>query len=60
MADPDFDRLADVCLSRAYDARGDGHGIVVEALRQVWNARGAADIEAVYATAAIAIKALDR
>jgi hypothetical protein len=47
MADPDFDRLADVCLSRVYDARGDGllaeHGHVVEALRQVWNARGAAD-----------------
>jgi hypothetical protein len=72
MADPDFDRLADVCLSRVYDARGDGllaeHGHVVEALRQVWNARGDADLEQLQQVATYApfdavtriIKAVDR
>lgn len=44
---PDFDRLADVCLARVYEVRSKGliaeHSVVAEQLRQVWNARGAAD-----------------
>jgi hypothetical protein len=45
---PDFDRLADVCLARVHEVRNKGliaeHSVVVEQLRQIWNARGAADI----------------
>ena len=45
---PDFNRLADVCLSRVYEVRAKGliaeHDVVAEQLRQVWNARGAADV----------------
>ena len=48
---PDFDRIADVCLARVYEVRHKGliaeHSVVVEQLRQVWNARGAADITAI-------------
>lgn len=48
---PDFDRIADVCLARVYEVRKKGliaeHSVVAEQLRQVWNARGAADISKV-------------
>lgn len=67
---PDFDRLADVCLARVYEVRDKGliaeHGVVVEQLRQVWNARGAADCakaEATIGSAVVltsAIRSLDR
>ncbi len=44
---PDFNRIADVCLARVYEVREKGliaeHSVVVEQLRQIWNARGAAD-----------------
>ena len=45
---PDLDRIADVCLARVYEVRKKGliaeHSVIVEQLRQIWNARGAADI----------------
>lgn len=75
MSEPDFDRIADRCLARVYEARHAGllveHGVVVDELRRVWNARGAADVEAAetcepsdsevptYWDAVEAIKALD-
>jgi hypothetical protein len=50
---PDFDRMADVCLARVYEVRSKGliaeHDVVVEQLRQVWNARGAADVAMIHA-----------
>jgi hypothetical protein len=62
---PDFERIAQKIL---YDSDGEpGGSRIAEQLRQVWNARGAADVDAVdavahtnYEAVANAIRAFDR
>jgi hypothetical protein len=52
MPEPDFDQIAGMIVDRYTQIGGWSLRAIAEQLRQVWNARGAADLETIEATIA--------